>query len=297
MNHKKLSAFTLVELSIVLVILGLLVGGVMAGQSLIRSAQIHGTIAQVDQFKTAAYTFREKYFYLPGDIPLALAERLNLPINNTIGVKRAGNGDGLISRGGGVQDTFAFGEANLFWGQLGQTGLIPGQYQVLRSSGGVKTNVWDYLPTAKIGGGMYFNVWNGGPDPCRTSATCGGQDGYNYISLSEVRDYFDYNSPGTWRTYDTLPTIDAYQIDTKMDDGMPQSGHVLAMHLQLQAVGTWAGGEYSGAGLHTWKAGTPTTNANPAGPTNCYDNNNTAGQPQRYTTSRDNKTCALSFRM
>jgi prepilin-type N-terminal cleavage/methylation domain-containing protein len=65
------SAFSLVELSIVLVILGLLVGGVLAGQSLIRAAQLRAVTAQVGQYAAASKTFRDKYFALPGDLPNA----------------------------------------------------------------------------------------------------------------------------------------------------------------------------------------------------------------------------------
>ena len=61
-------AFSLVELSIVLVILGLLVGGILSGQSLIRAAQLRSVTADYTRFVTAVNTFRDKYFALPGDM-------------------------------------------------------------------------------------------------------------------------------------------------------------------------------------------------------------------------------------
>ena len=212
----------------------------------------------------------------------------------------AGNGDGLISVGAGGQTTFAFGEANLFYVHLARVGLISGSYSILGTSDSTTSNgkkVSDYLLPAKIGGEFYFNVWNGGPDPCRTASVCPGEDGNNYISLANVPSYFDYNTTGIWRTYALLSAADAWNIDTKVDDGMPQSGHTLAFFLSNEAVGKWAGGEYAGTGLHVWQSGKPTTAANPAGAVNCYDNGNVAGQPQRYTVSLNNNTCALSFRM
>lgn len=60
--------FSLVELSIVLVILGLLTGGILAGQSLIRAAELRSVITTTDRYQAAVYSFRDKYFALPGDM-------------------------------------------------------------------------------------------------------------------------------------------------------------------------------------------------------------------------------------
>src|SRR3954468_21990802 len=60
--------FTLIELSIVLVIIGLIVGGVLVGQDLIRAAEIRATVGQYEKYNTAINTFRSKYNGLPGDI-------------------------------------------------------------------------------------------------------------------------------------------------------------------------------------------------------------------------------------
>jgi prepilin-type N-terminal cleavage/methylation domain-containing protein len=65
--------FTLIELSIVLVVLGLIVGGVLVGQSLVNSARGRAQITQIEQFNTAANAFWAKYGYLPGDIPNPVA--------------------------------------------------------------------------------------------------------------------------------------------------------------------------------------------------------------------------------
>lgn len=59
--------FTLVELSIVLVIIGLLVGGILVGQSLIDAAKLNSLVRQFQQYDAAANSFKSKYKFLPGD--------------------------------------------------------------------------------------------------------------------------------------------------------------------------------------------------------------------------------------
>src|SRR4051812_24230032 len=63
--------FTLVELSIVIVIIGLIVAGITAGNSLIKQAKIRQSITQLTSYKTAINTFKLTYNYLPGDMPTA----------------------------------------------------------------------------------------------------------------------------------------------------------------------------------------------------------------------------------
>ncbi len=59
--------FTLIEMSIVLVIIGLIVGGVLAGQSLISAAAVRAQINQIASYNAAVNTFRDKYGGIPGD--------------------------------------------------------------------------------------------------------------------------------------------------------------------------------------------------------------------------------------
>ncbi len=90
--------FTLVELAIVLVIIGLLVGGVLQGQELIKQAQIRSHIKSVNEIRLAAATFQSKYDALPGDIKQP--ERFFPECNNAIyddgSAVYRGDGDGLI---------------------------------------------------------------------------------------------------------------------------------------------------------------------------------------------------------
>jgi prepilin-type N-terminal cleavage/methylation domain-containing protein len=65
--------FTLIELSIVLVIIGLNVGGVLVGQNLIAAAAARATVTQIERYNTAADTFLSKYGNLPGDLTATAA--------------------------------------------------------------------------------------------------------------------------------------------------------------------------------------------------------------------------------
>ncbi|MBE7508536.1 MAG: prepilin-type N-terminal cleavage/methylation domain-containing protein [Planctomycetia bacterium] len=87
-NQIDIHGFTLVELSIVIIIIGLIVGGVVVGRDLVRSAQVRATVSQYERFNTAAAAFKAKFGCLPGDCadPAAMGFALT----------SGGDGDGII---------------------------------------------------------------------------------------------------------------------------------------------------------------------------------------------------------
>src|ERR1700691_4635745 len=95
--------FTLIELSIVLVIIGLIVGGILTGQDLIKAAEQRATLAQIEKYNTAVNTFRNKFGGIPGDLPAATATSFNLfavgtgtPPCSTAGAAGCQDGNGLV---------------------------------------------------------------------------------------------------------------------------------------------------------------------------------------------------------
>jgi prepilin-type N-terminal cleavage/methylation domain-containing protein len=206
-NH----GFSLVELSIVLVILGLLTGGILTGQSLIRASELRAVTTEYQRFMAASQTFRDKYFAIPGDMTNATSFG-----TGWIGV---GDGDGQVETTG----TATSNEISLFWIHLSQAGLIEGSYtNVANTTFTIGTN----NPRSKL-----------------------SQSGWNVLTLGNVAitstTYYPANYGnafffGTGTTVGTpggaLKSEEAWNIDTKMDDGRPDAGGVLTLESQGNAT-------------------------------------------------------------
>lgn len=117
-NYRPQQGFTLIEIAIVLVIIGLLLGGILKGQELITSARVRNLISQQDGIKAAFYGFQDRYRALPGDY--ATADQ-NIQMATT-GDNAKGNGNGRIDVGGTPN------EAILVWEHLSKSGFINGNY-------------------------------------------------------------------------------------------------------------------------------------------------------------------------
>lgn len=106
--------FTLIELSIVLVIIGLIVGGILVGRDLIRAATLRTVVTQIEQFNTAVNAFKLKYNCLPGDCAAAAAFGFD--------PTTAGTGNQII---GGEIAGLPVEESVNFWYHLSAANLIP----------------------------------------------------------------------------------------------------------------------------------------------------------------------------
>jgi len=278
--------FTLIELSIVLVIIGLIVGGVLVGQDLIRAAAVCAQVTQIEKFNTAANTFYGKYGYLPGDIKDPDASNFGFLARG----QYAGEGDGNGVIEGIWQDAassnagrYSSGETLMFWVDLSNAHLIEGGFTVATPTWSEfpAQSVSTDFPDAKIGNGNSVSVMSGG-----LSAT----DGSNYFSvmvLTQFNGGYTTSSPG-------MTVQQAYAVDKKMDDGFPQTGRVTAVYMNgpLSAANpSWAaGGGVAGASPGTVGA---------ASSTSCFDNAGNTANPMQYSLAQNGGAgvnCALSFR-
>jgi prepilin-type N-terminal cleavage/methylation domain-containing protein len=282
--------FTLIELSIVLVIIGLIVGGVLTGQDLIRAAEVRATISQIEKFQTAANTFYGKYGYLPGDIKDPDATHFGFVTRGTAPCQGDGNG---IVEGWGAESCWGViiggGETAMFWVDLSTAHLIDGNFSTASPSALPPADVTGsaidlYLPQAKIGGGNYIYVWSG---LISTPTYVYSSTGINYFGIAGAKlisstDGFLDN------TTKNISVAQAYALDKKVDDGFPLTGHVIAAYLTHDSL--WADG--------TDMIYDPPPTDTPASATSCFDNGGVSNALEQYSLSQSNgagKNCALSF--
>jgi len=222
MHRTSLHAFTLVELSIVLVILGLLVGGVLAGQSLIRAAELRAVGKEYNDYIIANNAFREKYMAIPGDMSNATAfwGKNTTQCNGDSGSAGSpgtcnGNGDGIIP-------SWNDNEQFRYWQQLSLAGLIEGQYTGITGSGSANDAVIGVnVPKSRLGSGGW-NIGNLG----------GYYAGDAFVYAYDYGTYYNFGSQFTGNS--TINPIvspaEAWNIDTKFDDGRPGRGRIFSQN-------------------------------------------------------------------
>jgi len=152
--------FTLIELSIVLVIIGLVAGGVLVGRDMIEAARIRSTISEINSVKISIMTFRVKYHGLPGDLTASLATQFNFTSRSGA----VGHGDGNGKFEGCSSGATVFGcETALFWSDLSNANLIA-QDLTAASDGLIAIpsgSVSSYLPGTSLGSGSSLVIHNG----------------------------------------------------------------------------------------------------------------------------------------
>ena len=112
--------FTLVEIAIVLVIIGLLLGGILKGQEMITQAKIKNSVADFSGLSAAYYGYQDRYRAIPGDDANAATRWSGASISATAG--EAGNG-----RIQGLYNSTTVGdESRLWWDHLRRAGFVAG---------------------------------------------------------------------------------------------------------------------------------------------------------------------------
>lgn len=232
--------FTLIELSIVLVIIGLIIGGVLAGRDLIQAAEIRATISQIEKYNSTVNAFRGKYGGLPGDLLYTQASAYGFFTFTGANAGTVGMGDnnGFIDVYQVTQDQPGFsGESLVFWRHLSDAGLVSGSYgngTRITSTTGVDSLPYpDYdmqglIPPARLGRGNFIVAG------LVASISAQPISKTNYFWLTPVADF---NTASADAFGGGLTPTDAYAIDSKVDDGMPNTGSTLATGNVLNSGG------------------------------------------------------------
>jgi prepilin-type N-terminal cleavage/methylation domain-containing protein len=215
------AAFTLVELAIVLVILGLLVGGVITGQNLIRAAELRAVTTELAHYQSAVMIFKEKYRALPGDMTNATlfwGAMTNCGVDNPSGTGTQtcnGNGNGQVNDASAASRT---GEMFTFWQHLANAGLVEGQFSGISGSSSAANSVFGVnSPSSKMSNVGWYVRWRGIME---------GTGDFWFAG-----DYGNMLAFGT-TTVRPLNPQEAWNIDTKIDDGKPEEGKVVSWKWQ-----------------------------------------------------------------
>ena len=211
MRRKTESGFTLIELSIVLLIIGLIVGGVLVGRDLIKAAEIAQPWRRSNQYQTASNAFKLKYNCLAGDCSAA-----------TTYLSGTTNGDG----NGRIGWVWTSAESILFWKDL----ALPDDSRLVHDRGTRGRVAADVnFPSTKMGGVMgtgYFGDFN-----------AGGALGSGWLFPVAYGNAILFGKP-LGDTFSNMPLIgvisgaDAQRIDMKFDDSSPAYGRIITWQNQ-----------------------------------------------------------------
>jgi prepilin-type N-terminal cleavage/methylation domain-containing protein len=203
--ESKQRGFTLIEIAIVLVIIGLLLGGVLKGQELINTARVRALNNNVDGITAAWFSFQDRYRSFPGDYSQAA---INLP-----GAPVSGSGNGLVGLDNAGADLPA--ERANVWVHLEAAGYITGNFDA-GAGGAVVADAYNCLlatcPDNGFGSGMNLNYGN-----------------LNQTQAAAATPVLAHELI----TGSGIPVEVLAELDRKVDDGLAGSGA-----MQLGAAGT-----------------------------------------------------------
>ncbi len=261
------SGFSLAEMSIVMIVIGFLVGGVVVGQDMIRAAGVRATVSQIKEYQTAVNTFNDKYMAIPGDIRADKAAMYGFTARS--GEAGHGDGNGLLE-GCDEGEMVAGCETVLFWADLSDAELIRGDYEAVDDI--IFMAMWrDFRDTLELlspiqsayagkmmsgnSGGQQIGGDAEAGDPMQIEPVRAlSETNYSInmrhslfprtdlegnVSIATFsdgkRNYMQFaevvetNGDGEYTLASKTTPDEALAIDTKMDDGKPMTGEMRAM--------------------------------------------------------------------
>lgn len=243
---KKKSAFSLIELSIVLIVIGLLIAGITGGASLIKSSELRSVMGEARGYAVAVNAFYSQFNMLPGDYDVVLA------------AGKGGNKDGQIGyfTSATGSTTLTASESANAWMQLKTIGAVDtiSGTSLVEASVATPVTFGTNAPASKIkSSGWVFNYFTGA---AQNTVVLTGAIVATTTAGTAITDA-TFSSSITATNGAIVPT-DALSIDSKIDDGVANTGKVRGVSA--------------------------------AGVTTCYST-------ATYTTATNTKVCALSYQV
>ena len=204
---KHQSGFTLIEIAIVLVIIGLLLGGILKGQELINSARVKNLATDFRNIPLFIYGYQDRFRVLPGDDPAADTHVAGIVATTPAGTQ----GNGVIN--GNWNSAGPGDESFLFWEHVRRAQLAPGTTDIAAA---------DYRPGNAAGGRI--GIQSGTNVAANAPIQAGGVG---------IRGAYIICSEGILGSF-------AIQLDTQMDDANTATGSMMATPTTGYAVGAVA---------------------------------------------------------
>jgi hypothetical protein len=212
-NHfQSQQGLTLVELAVVITVMGLIIGGVVTGKTLINNSRLNSVMADIRKFAKATEDFEDAYKALPGDI----ADITSLPAAPAGVTATAGDGNGRFN---------IAAESVQFWLHLKMANFLVGNYDGTNIYRTVIDGSTGGVPGGKIEGSGY---------KVTTSSTFG-----------TIFEFVGYSTSPSSNTLAILTPADAKSLDSKMDDGNPSTGTVRAINVSSCFTGVGSASTYT----------------------------------------------------
>lgn len=228
------SGFSLVELSVVIVVIGLIAGGIVVGRSLIRGSEQRAIISELRSYEQAFGAFIEQYQYPPGDLPDATdywgiaggtgSDATCFATQSNTTATCNGTGDGWVGRNldhatasTGSPNSGTNYEWFLLWKQLANARLVTGRFSDTVYAASTSARPGYNVPASKADGGYTILMVDGY-----------GGDANSY-AISGKRHLISYGTEAASRFTRgrVLTPMQGYQLDQKIDDGMPGGGRLV----------------------------------------------------------------------
>jgi len=189
-------AFSLIEISIVILIIGFLITTITAAITMVENSKVSAVSSEVRRWQTLGFTFKAKHDFMPGDYSGASSA---FSVSTTYN----GNGDGFIGDSSPLEQ-----ESVDFFYHLKLSGIIDASYTGAVPGSYAAVTIGTHYPNTKLGKDTFFYL---------KSDTLGTK----FIKANRI-------AIGTKSSSGSLTPELAYKFDQKIDDGMPLTGKVIA---------------------------------------------------------------------